>query len=110
MTESRKELIERGWYRSIAFYADAEIVGKMRCNHNACGGHLRLECWHKTVVLSTDIAALLQQEQDDKQFTRCESCGDRKPFWTPQRPRTITSIAAPGGTRRQLKGGHDEYH
>ena len=66
MTETRAELIDRGWGTGYAFMADMDIVARMRCKHNGCGDTLALETWRKG--------------NRTKQFTRCESCGHRQPF------------------------------
>ena len=68
MTETRAELLERGWGTGLAFIADLDMVARMRCKHNRCGGHLMLETWTKTGT------------KYDKHFTRCLKCGHRKEF------------------------------
>ena len=67
MTETRGELLERGWTNGLAFIADLDMVARMRCKHNACKGRLALESW-------------IKPGKHSKQFTRCERCGHRKEF------------------------------
>ena len=67
MTETRNELIDRGWTSGWMNWADQEIVAQMRCKHNNCGGHLYLESWVKP-------------GQYGKQFTQCRKCEHREPF------------------------------
>ena len=67
MTETRGELIERGWQDGMVNWADVDIVSRMRCKHNGCGGKLYLEAW-------------IKPGQYGKQFTECRKCGHRKEF------------------------------
>ena len=68
MTETRGELIERGWTSTHwCNWADIDIVSRMRCKHNACGGKLYLESWIKL-------------GEYNKQFAECRKCGHRKEF------------------------------
>ena len=67
MTETKGELIDRGWQAGWINWADADIISRMRCKHNRCGGKLYLECWSKI-------------GEYDKQFTECRKCGHRKEF------------------------------
>ena len=67
MTETRTELIERGWHAGPMNWADMNIVGRMRCKYNKCGGRLHLESWTKS-------------GEYGKQFTQCYKCGHRKEF------------------------------
>ena len=70
MTETRAELLERGWHTSFAMTADQDIVAVMRCKHYACGGRLWLDTWSKIDGLP----------RYTKQFTVCYTCGHRKEF------------------------------
>jgi len=67
VTETNAELVERGWTSGWINWADADIVGRMRCKHNDCGGKLYLEAW-------------IKPGEYGKQFTQCRKCGYRKPF------------------------------
>jgi len=67
MTETKNELIERGWQDGMVNWADVDIVSRMRCKHNGCGGKLYLEAWIKS-------------GEYGKQFVQCRKCGHRKPF------------------------------
>jgi len=67
MTQSKSELIDRGWSAGWSNWADADIVSGMRCKHRACGGRLTLETWTKPAKI-------------DRCFTNCRKCGHRKEF------------------------------
>ena len=67
MTETCKELIERGWKRGLAFWTDLDIVNRMRCKQKGCKGKLYLESW-------------IKPGEYGKQFTQCRKCGHRKEF------------------------------
>ena len=67
MTETRGELIERGWQHGMVNWADVDIISRMRCKHNRCGGKLYLESW-------------IKPGEYGKQFTHCRKCGRRLPF------------------------------
>ena len=67
MTETRNELIDRGWQEGLVNWADVDIVSRMRCKRNGCGGKLYLEAW-------------IKPGQYGKQFTECRKCGHRKQF------------------------------
>ena len=68
MTETRGELLERGWHDGPLNWDDINVVIKMRCRYHACGGSLYLEVWTKPGVCL------------DKKFTQCIQCGHRKEF------------------------------
>ena len=67
MIETRNELIDRGWITGWMNWADIDIVSKMRCKHERCGGRLYLESW-------------IKPGEYGKQFTQCAVCGHRKEF------------------------------
>ncbi len=64
MTETREELIDRGWKETHPFPLDIKVVARMRCT---CGGHLVLTPW-------------IKPGRHFKQFTTCQDCGHRKAF------------------------------
>ena len=67
MTETRGELIARGWQDAWLNWADLDIVSRMRCKQKDCKGKLYLESWIKL-------------GEYNKQFTECRKCGHRQEF------------------------------